>query len=277
VIISHLYNLELVLDLSRIRSARDPGLGILAFRFPNLEYKLQNKPIFARHENPFFYKLDRRIQKFTEQAMSKVSNTFHEKQLFDSQYPSKILDFNFSQGVYLQGFFQSAKIVEVASEIQKELKPSLASRSPWMKNIANQVSGRTLMHVRRGDYRLSQQWGLLPTKYYENALLSLGITSSEEVVVFTDDHIEVKREFKSSKILSQARVLDTNACKAAEVLSAMVLAGQFISSNSTLSWWAGVLTYANVVVGPTNFYRENNVNKERYGQKWSLIQSEWLN
>jgi hypothetical protein len=96
---------------------------------------------------------------------------------------------------------------------------------------------QALVHIRGGDYISNSEntdnFGLLSPNYYSEVLKNLGVA---EVVVSTDDLKWLTNFYEHFRI---SEVLDPTNSDEWDVFLAAVSSRIFLTSNSSLSWWAG--------------------------------------
>ena len=219
------------------------------------------------------------MQYLSRSADIKSSSLNNVKVLNEPQSPSLFDPINVKGNeVILNGYYQSAKLREDAENLGVGLSPKLRTESGWFKELKAYIEKNdpVVLHVRRGDYIKSKEWGILGVEYYEEAF-SLATTSKyHPLLVFSDEPAKVRSEFENSKILRRARVVfPPNDSSAAESLILISLAKRIVIGNSTFSLWGALLAENPFVVAPSNFYRISDGNSERYKKDWCLIQPHW--
>jgi hypothetical protein len=138
------------------------------------------------------------------------------------------------------------------------------------------------IHIRLGDYKsLSDSFGLLSPRYFEAAARKALENSSVEirnVVVFTDDSDGATAYLKSFNSDSRIRILGRDSgLSDAESLLLMSEAQSLVISNSTFSWWAGMLgNKKKTVIAPNKWFRNLKDPDELYPPAWHLMESDWI-
>lgn len=100
------------------------------------------------------------------------------------------------------------------------------------------------MHIRRGDYLTNKRWfrlqqHVLDISYYERAIeYFLKLSPLNKFHIFTDDENWAKLNFKNDRF----EIINSKNLTPFDLLSKMSLYKDFIIANSTLSWWAAVLS-----------------------------------
>ena len=183
----------------------------------------------------------------------------------DTKLPSDSFIFLKRPPRFVRGYFQSPKLVEESLDLYKEellnATELVAKDSSYWNS---EILGRKMVHIRRGDFTKNKETvGLLTVEYFLKQ-----VEKNEEILIFTDergDSPEFLENFPSSIILG-ADSLDTWSS-----FSLLSHARHMVASNSTFSWWAGVLSVlrGGEVVAPhpwtlTNIYGDNYLVYEKF-------------
>lgn len=172
--------------------------------------------------------------------------------------PSDTLPHSSKPPRFVRGYFQSPALVEETIELYRE--ELLFATKILVKNSVHsnlELMKMKMLHIRRGDFIVNKATvGLLSIEYFSKM-----INDGETVVIFTDakkDDPEVLNGFPNSLIFG------SDSMDAWTSFSLLSHAGHLITSNSTFSWWAGIicLMRGGTVVAPnpwtrTNVYGEN--------------------
>jgi len=142
------------------------------------------------------------------------------------------------------GYFQNWKYVdEVINEVEKELMPFLESQ---LENVFLRFprSDYAVLHFRRGDLlKYSETMGVLDADYFSRALETAMADVGRELrlIVLTDDRQAAIQELTGfiAEIYGPADLSEWQA------LALMSKAKFVITSNSTFSWWGGLLASRN--------------------------------
>jgi hypothetical protein len=121
------------------------------------------------------------------------------------------------------------------------------------------------IHIRRGDYENDINkltLGLLDIEYFRRVLVEV---DCESVLVFTDDIVNVKNSLESLGLGIDFHYHESGS--GLEVLLGMFLCRNLVLSNSTLSWWGGVLTGASVIA-PNPWYQNLNTDLSLLPRQW---------
>ena len=124
------------------------------------------------------------------------------------------------------------------------------------------------VHVRLGDYLLDETnfkyHGVLSENYFREAIKALYFLGElGDLYVFSDnpDQARDKIESITSTIIPGTKVI-VGVCKNNNLLCEIYRLGNFnnlILSNSSFSWWAGVMRNRKNTIGPLRWYREKSM------------------
>ena len=150
-----------------------------------------------------------------------------------------------------------------------------------IQNLESESTGNkeyhdVVVHIRRGDYLIHQNYGPLSLEYFEKILNHFPIEYN--VLVHTDDGEYVSQNLKTKQRIS---VVGKEASPF-ELLKDSQRALYFVGSNSTLSWWAATLFQLGSKADPSGvlmpqlwFRNQTMVNHNLVSQGWSLFDPIW--
>jgi hypothetical protein len=171
-----------------------------------------------------FYKLGLKVPKF-------LSPVF----LFENSD----IDLEEMEQVIIDGFWQDVTYLDERF-IQFVRKFLVNNSSP-----ANQQSNLVCVHIRRGDYLTNKHWGirqqaLVSLNYYYQAFAFFeNEISTPFFEIYSDDELWAFETF-GNKI--NARVVQSMQFSSLQLLSKMATYDNYVIANSSLSWWAAVLS-----------------------------------
>ncbi len=175
-----------------------------------------------------------------------------------TKLPSEELSYSSKPPRFVKGYFQSPALVEETLELYREellFATKISVKNSEYSNL--EMIKMKMLHIRRGDFIVNKATvGLLSIEYFSKM-----IKEGENVIIFTDakkDDPEVVDSFPNSLIFG------SDSMDAWTSFSLLSHAGHLIASNSTFSWWAGIICImrGGTVVAPnpwtkTNVYGEN--------------------
>jgi hypothetical protein len=176
---------------------------------------------------------------------------------------------------YLIGFFHSKRWVSPLSNklLFENLEPKIVDTYVAnLKKIAEQKKP-IVLHMRLGDYEKEEKFGILPPRYYQEALeLLLDLGFNGEIWIFTNDLEKAKTIFPSG-FESRVQWIPNFSESSVQVLEAMRLGSAYIIGNSTFSWWAASLARDKTakVVAPNPWFRSAATHHDLLPTNWLTI------
>lgn len=184
-----------------------------------------------------------------------ISKRHRESVLGNSEISRKNLD-----GWKVRGFFQDYKVAEDFIDIFGENAISLQKESRELSRTSDEISQKSVaaIHVRRGDYlNYQDSFGLLSDDYYVNALKTLSEKKNlSEAIVFTDSP-EMVEELRD-KLDMKSRIISPSDLSTSETMVLMSRCSGLVTSNSTFSFWAGILGNNLEVVVPDPWFKSTD-------------------
>ncbi len=173
----------------------------------------------------------------------------------------------------LVGYFQCATYFE-EFKVNKTLKSIAPGKITNVNQLAKSHSENKsilIVHVRLGDYRSEENFGILSKDYYRQALISINSKMYFDELWLFSDEIESAKLLIPRNIYNKLRVLDNEKLSAGEVLELMRYGKGYIIANSSLSWWGASLSYNKnpVILAPSPWFK-------KMGTPEKLIPSNWV-
>jgi Glycosyl transferase family 11 len=153
---------------------------------------------------------------------------------------------NVDSQIVVYDWFQSKKFAPKHPQFPSvELFRGLSRSSVTLYEHIRKKSESAAVHIRLGDF-VNSSWGALPASWYLNALEQLRSQGIKEIHCFSDDVLEARNMLKplGSSIKISFPELNLNL-KPHEILFILSGYSNYVSSNSTLSWWACYLNNMN--------------------------------
>jgi hypothetical protein len=185
-------------------------------------------------------------------------------------------------GSYVSGYFQTFRYF-VENPIQTKGSPlELVRPGTWFKKMQSEAkeTSPTVLHVRRGDYskELNRSMGQLSVDFFFAALAKLEYdfdNPNREVWVFSDSIPQVKEEF-GDRGTKFRFVEPPESSTAAENLILMGSGSSLVISNSTFSYWSGLMGQVPVVLAPKKWFQELGDPLDLVPHHWHQVESVWL-
>ena len=156
-----------------------------------------------------------------------------------------------SSNLNLRGWFQESYFPLNLNIEKNALTPKSISNN--IKNFVDEISnnsGLVGIHMRFGDFATTS-WGILPNNWYRRAFNELDLLGISHVHIYSDDiGVAEKLLQELPHRFTYSFPENSEILLPHELLWIMRQYETFVSSNSTLSWWA---SYLNVNPDPTIF------------------------
>lgn len=238
------------------------------------EFALMNEPqIHAADYGKIKTQLERALWRWA--PIRKISRR-HQATLLgnNSKLPIK------HHGWKIRGFFQDFKVAEeflgIFSTKPFTLKNETESLRKYTEKLINDST--VAIHIRRGDYlNYSDSFGVLSDKYYLDAFILLTKSVKiEKAFVFTDSPEMIADISKA--IPCDVEVITAKDLSTSETLVLMSRCQGIITSNSTFSFWAAILSNHENVVVPSPWFKSDDawLNSSNLSkQTWHKCQASW--
>ena len=174
---------------------------------------------------------------------------------------------------HINGYFQSYRWAS-KYEVQKQLAEiRLKEEGTQLKKYIDLAKNETplIIHVRLGDYKKENDFGILPINYYLEAISKIDASKYGEIWLFSDEP-EAAIEIIPLDIRKKCRVIPEIDHSAASTLELMRHGKAYVIGNSTFSWWGAWLNGNpdKVVIAPKNWFVTIKFNTK------DLIPDSWI-
>jgi Glycosyl transferase family 11 len=227
--------------------------------------------------NPKSYELKTGIQKFITTLASIISIPRFGKYLpihlnqGVGFWPG--LETDISRSCLLVGYFQTYKWQEVTDEAFSLNLIKVKNPSPELEElrIKAQNEDPLIVHMRFGDYKLEDTFGILSRQYYVESILEMYESKIYKSIWVFSDEIGTAKDYLSGLRIGNIRYFADISESATQTLEAMRLGKGYVIGNSSFSWWAARLSYfpSAVVIAPKPWFLRQTEPKD-------LIPLEWL-
>jgi hypothetical protein len=141
----------------------------------------------------------------------------------------------------LIGYFQTHIFAKEVLEIKESIFSDVCDDEFLKYKLLALEEIPLLVHVRLGDYKSEDKFGILTANYYECAIKALWEENKfKKIWLFSDEPNEALQKIPNS-FRGLTRIMNTNHLDSAETLRIMTLCGGYVIANSTFSWWAAFL------------------------------------
>jgi FkbM family methyltransferase len=187
----------------------------------------------------------------------------------ENSFNYKPISYKFANNLYLEGHFQSEKYFSHNREsILKLFSANEEIKDYILQKYGDLLSQNTVsLHIRRGDYLLSQNnHPICDIEYYDNAISQFN--NNEVFLIFSDDLDYVKKTFIKKKYIiieNEKDYID---------MYMMSMCKNNIIANSSFSWWGAWLNnnLNKKVIAPKKWFGEN---LKHYNTQ-DLIPENWI-
>ena len=182
-----------------------------------------------------------------------------------------------SRNILLLGYFQSYKFHPPVERLRNEFSLSARFVSDGLVQLLNRsdYSRPLVVHVRRGDYALNPQLGMLSRGYYLKHIERIFESSSCDSIWFFSNDSSNAHEFIPQKLHGVTRFMLDVELSDLETLELMKHGYAYLIANSTFSWWAAYLSEAkseNIYI-PSPWYAGAPVPNEMSPEAWNRLPS----
>jgi hypothetical protein len=186
------------------------------------------------------------------------------------KYDIKNCNLDLNAPVIFDGYWQSIDFAKTAiSKMNRSLKlTSKIKNYDVYKQILS--SNSVAIHFRGGDFKSIKEYNILTENYYRKSIdyLLLNITEEAEYYLFYDDYDFMKSVLP--KGLNKINYVSSITSDPLDDFLLMKSCSYIITSNSTFSWWAAMMSSAVIIVSPNKLGYEipyyNLINND-----WKLI------
>lgn len=181
----------------------------------------------------------------------------------------------------MKGFFLSYGYLRALQ--QNGLFTSIELRRPseWFDSFKVQVESidPVIMHIRRGDYLYHRDsLGVLSEQYFQRALkIALEDKINRDVWVFSND-LESVRNWKFLQERNIRLISEPVDTDPAEIMKLMTLTSTLVISNSTFSYFGGMLNAKNPkVLCPTPTSKASGIHsRDWFPPEWTSVPAEYI-
>lgn len=176
------------------------------------------------------------------------------------------------------GYFQSFKFVERPEVIKTMRSMKLKTHSIVLEEFQSLSENEAplVVHVRMGDYQDSDLFGILPKKYYEQAIEHLWRSGIyKKIWLFSDEPQKAINQIPE-KYLNDVRVIPDFDNSTPITFEVMRLGHGYVIANSSFSWWAASLAhFPNPdVVAPDVWFKKSGSPNQILPPDWIKV-SAW--
>jgi hypothetical protein len=172
----------------------------------------------------------------------------------------------------LLGYFQTYRFAQTSEVCTKMLDMKIKCPSNELIELialAKEVKP-TIIHIRLGDYKNEDRFGIVPQEYYLEALTILESKERLSECWLFSDEPEVALTYFTECSDLKLRVISEVNNSAAETLELMRHGRNYVIGNSSYSWWAAFLSYSRDknVVSPSPWFADIDEPSDLIPPNW---------
>lgn len=181
---------------------------------------------------------------------------------------------DFSKG-YILGYCQSYRYSINAITRMKKLQ--LKNPSLNFLSLQDEMfkSSPLVIHVRRGDYKQEENFGVLSLDYYLEALTQYEKVYGRRPIWLFTDSVDEREIAEFIDCLGVEKILNSNSLSTSETFELMRNGKAFIVANSSFSWWSATLAYEHQapVFAPSPWFKRGNSPEQLLPTRWHKVDS----
>jgi hypothetical protein len=140
------------------------------------------------------------------------------------------------------GYFQTHKVASEIKDKKHELFHLIRNEEYLKYESLARTERPLLVHVRLGDYQLEDDFGVLNSDYYKEAIGFAWQTGRFGKIWLFSDQPEDAIDRIPNEFRSKTRLLGDQDFDSAETLQIMSLCHGYVIANSSFSWWGAFLS-----------------------------------
>lgn len=143
----------------------------------------------------------------------------------------------------IYGYFQSYFWPESSIEQLKSIKPIHYSTELKEYSKLSEIESPLIVHIRLGDYKLENSFGIPSQRYYSEAISQMWQTGEYRKIWVFSDEPNFAAEYLPAEYRAEYRWIPEVDSSTAQTLEVMRFGKGYVIGNSTFSWWAAFLAY----------------------------------
>jgi hypothetical protein len=186
-----------------------------------------------------------------------------------------------SNRLFLVGYFQSFRWAYNPLTFNKLKQIELKHESTIVEKYKQlALKERPLVvHIRLGDYKIERDFGVLHPQYYIDNIEKLWQKGGFGKIWVFSDEIELAEKYFHLSDKTNFRFVPEIDGSASFTLEVMRSGFGYIIGNSTFSWWAAFLSYAEspLVIAPDPWFKNIDSPRDLLPPTWIKAKSIWSN
>jgi hypothetical protein len=158
----------------------------------------------------------------------------------------------------LIGYFQTYRYASMPAVYEELKNLTLVTQVDLIEEYRKLALVETplVVHIRLGDYKLEESFGLLSKEYYSDAITELWSSGKYQKIWLFSDEPELAIQVIGDKYQDFVRIVPEVNDSAAATLEVMRSGSGYVIANSSFSWWAAFLSHTKnpVVLAPSPWF-----------------------
>jgi hypothetical protein len=184
-----------------------------------------------------------------------------------------------NKGQLLIGYFQTYHWATTPDVLEKLQKLDLIIDSTKFQMYCDlaSVEKPLVVHVRLGDYKNEDDFGIPTQKYYATAIQKQLESKKYGSIWLFSDELEEAQQLLPKDLNMEIRLIPEVENSAAATLQVMRLGHGYVIANSTYSWWGAFLSFAkdSSVIAPTPWFRNSPEPAQLIPPHWTRCDAGW--
>ena len=180
-----------------------------------------------------------------------------------------------SENAKFFGYFQHDRYISQKSIFENFMSIQVKNPSEMYEELKlkMELEQPVIIHVRLGDYKLENSFGIPTKKYFTEALRGVMKGNKKSNYWLFSDEPELAIERLPNNILGNTFIVPIHGLTSAETLDLMRGGSGYVISNSTFSWWAAYLRRdrASVIVAPKPWFSSGVDPKNLIPDGWLRV------
>jgi hypothetical protein len=176
------------------------------------------------------------------------------------------------RSVHLVGYFQTFRWIQSESARMFLMNLTVREKSPQLIKLMSlaEKDEPLIVHMRFGDYRLEETFGLLTPKYYQESIRELWQSKQFKSIWVFSDEIDQAQSYLEGLEIPELKFISSVSDSSAQTLEAMRLGKGYVIGNSSFSWWAASSAYIRdvPVIAPTPWFIGQTEPVDLIPKKW---------
>ena len=179
----------------------------------------------------------------------------------------------------LIGYFQTYRWASSPQVLEKLYKLDLRVDSRKFQEYRDLaiVEEPLVVHIRLGDYKNEDDFGIPTRKYYNTAIQRQLESKKYGSIWLFSDEMEEAQQLLPKDLNLKIRLIPEVEESAAATLQVMRLGHGYVIANSTFSWWGAFLSFRgdSLVIAPNPWFRNSPEPEQLIPHHWIRCDAGW--